>query len=96
MMKKMLQALLLIALSFAISACNGNEATPANNSADSSNSQTQLQEIIQRGELILGTSGNMTPMTRSIDEGKYAVGFDVDLAKTMAETMGVDLVVKVI
>ena len=96
MIKKMLQALLLIALSFAISGCNGNEASPANNLADSSNSLTQLQEIIQRGELILGTSGNMTPMTRSIDDGKHAVGFDIDLAKTMADTMGVDLVVKVI
>ncbi|MBL0707566.1 MAG: transporter substrate-binding domain-containing protein [Sulfurimonas sp.] len=56
---------------------------------------TRLQKIVQKGELVLGTSGNMTPMTRSINGGKDAVGFDIDLAKTMADTMGVELVVKV-
>jgi polar amino acid transport system substrate-binding protein len=57
---------------------------------------TALQKIVRKGTLVLGTSGNMTPMTRSIDNGKDAVGFDIDLAKTMADTMGVDLVIKVI
>lgn len=57
---------------------------------------TAMESIIRKGELVLGTSGNMTPMTRSINDGKDAVGFDIDLAKTMATTMGVELVVKVI
>ena len=57
---------------------------------------TALQKISKKGTLVLGTSGNMTPMTRSINNGKDAVGFDIDLAKTMADTMGVDLVIKVI
>jgi len=60
------------------------------------NADTTLQKIVKRGTLVLGTSGNMTPMTRSINKGKDAVGFDIDLAKTMADTMGVDLVIKVI
>lgn len=37
----------------------------------------------------------MTPITRSIDNGKDAVGFDIDLAQSMADTMGVKLVIKV-
>ena len=57
---------------------------------------TALQEIISKGKLVLGTSGNMTPMTRSINDGKDAVGLDIDLAKTMADTMGVELEIKVI
>jgi len=57
---------------------------------------TALQKIVKKGTLVLGTSGNMTPMTRAINHGKDAVGFDIDLAKTMADTMGVDLVIKVI
>ncbi len=92
MLNKMLKTALLIALAVTISACNGNEAKPAAAQSGS----THLQEIIQKGELVLGTSGNMTPMTRSIDDGKDAVGFDIDLARAMAETMGVKLVVKVI
>jgi len=57
---------------------------------------TALETIVKKGQLILGTSGNMTPMTRSVSEGKDAVGFDVDLAKAMANSMGVKLVIKVI
>ncbi len=60
------------------------------------NADTAFQKIVKKGTIILGTSGNMTPMTRSINNGKDAVGFDIDLAKTMADTMGVDLVIKVI
>ncbi len=60
------------------------------------NAATALENIIDDKKLVLGTSGNMTPMTRSIDNGKDAMGFDIDLARSMAETMGVELVVKVI
>jgi len=60
------------------------------------NADTMLDKIAKKGTLVLGTSGNMTPMTRAINSNKDAVGFDIDLAKTMADTMGVDLVVKVI
>jgi len=60
------------------------------------NAQTALEGIVKKGKLVLGTSGNMTPMTRSIDKGKDAVGFDIDLAKAMAQSMGVELEIKVI
>jgi len=60
------------------------------------NADTALQNIIDDKKLVLGTSGNMTPMTRSIDGGKDAVGFDIDLARSMAETMGVELEIKVL
>jgi len=57
---------------------------------------TKLQSIVDDGELVVGTSGNMSPMTRAIDDGKTAVGFDMDLAQTMAKSLGVELVIKVI
>jgi len=90
-MNKIMKTALLIALAFSINACNGIAATPT-----AQNSETHLQQIIKRGTLVLGTSGNMTPMTRSINNGKDAVGFDIDLAKAMAESMGVELQIKVI
>ena len=58
--------------------------------------KSPLQKIVKKGKLVLGTSGNMKPMTEAIDNGKSAVGFDIDLAKTMANAMGVELEVKVI
>jgi polar amino acid transport system substrate-binding protein len=48
-----------------------------------------LSRIQQRGELVLGTSGNMPSMSETRD-GKV-VGFDIDLARLMASGMGVKL-----
>lgn len=90
-MNKLFKMALLVVLAIAISACNATTPTPSAKSETS-----HLKSIIKKGTLVLGTSGNMSPMTRSIDGGKDAVGFDVDLAKTMAESMGVALEVKVI
>jgi len=67
-------------------------ATSALNAADYS---PVLKRIQERGELVLGTSGNMPPMTRQLINGAV-VGFDIDLAETMAGAMGVKLVVKVL
>ncbi len=83
-MNKIFKMLLLVAIAFSIN------ATAAQSTA------THLQQIIKKGTLVLGTSGNMTPMTRSINDGKDAVGFDVDLAEAMAKSMGVELKVKII
>lgn len=59
--------------------------------ADSSTSV--IERIQKRGELVLGTSGNMAPMTQTRDDGKV-VGFDIDMARLMASGMGVKLNIK--
>ena len=90
-MKKILTTALLIISVITFSACNGSTPNVAQIEA-----KTALQKIVERGTLVLGTSGNMTPMTRSINDGKDAVGFDIDLAKTLASTMGVELEIKIL
>ena len=85
MMKNIFKIALALALAIGISACNG-APTPA---------PKKMASIVEKGELVLGTSRNMTPMTRSIDNGKDAIGFDIDLARSMAQTMGVKLVIKI-
>lgn len=52
-----------------------------------------LSRIQDRGELVLGTSGNMPSMSHKQEDGKV-VGFDVDLARLMASGMGVKLTIK--
>jgi len=52
-----------------------------------------LASIQKSGQLVLGTSANMPPMTGKNEEGKV-VGFDIHLARFMADGMGVELKIK--
>ena len=85
MLTKIVKSALVIA--FAITAAT---------TVSTASSDTKLEKIVKSGKLVLGTSGNMSPMTRSIDDGKSATGFDIDMAKAMAGAMGVKLEIKVI
>jgi len=59
----------------------------------SSNDAPVLSRIAQRGELVLGTSANMPPMTYKQPSGKV-IGLDVDIARVMAASLDAKLVVK--
>ncbi len=52
---------------------------------------SRLDEILKRGSLRVGTTGDYRPFT-SLDkaDGTYS-GFDIDLARSLAEAMGVKL-----
>ncbi|MFB3090173.1 MAG: transporter substrate-binding domain-containing protein, partial [Gammaproteobacteria bacterium] len=52
-----------------------------------------LASIQKSGQLVLGTSANMPPMTGKNEDGKV-VGFDIHLARFMADGMGVKLEIK--
>jgi polar amino acid transport system substrate-binding protein len=54
-----------------------------------------LDKVLERGRLILGTSGNMPSMSFFDDNGKVT-GFDVDLARLMANVMDVKLEIRVL
>jgi len=47
-----------------------------------------LERIMKRGELIVGTSGQQPPMTVTTKNGEI-IGLDIDMAKAMAEGLGV-------
>jgi len=49
-----------------------------------------LDNILQKGELVLGTAGTMPPLNMTTKDGEVT-GFEVDLARMMAEGMGVNL-----
>jgi len=53
-----------------------------------------LAKIKQRGQLVLGTSGNMPGMSMA-DASGNVTGLDIDIARLMAQGMGVELVTKV-
>jgi polar amino acid transport system substrate-binding protein len=47
-----------------------------------------LDRIMKKGELIVGTSGQQPPMTVTTKSGEI-IGMDIDMAKAMAEGLGV-------
>jgi polar amino acid transport system substrate-binding protein len=49
-----------------------------------------MSRIQKSGKLVVGTSGNMPLMSEKLMTGEL-VGFDIDMAKAMADTMGVEL-----
>lgn len=52
-----------------------------------------ISRIQESGKLVVGTSGTMPLMSEKLMTGELA-GFDIDMAKAMAETMGVKLELK--
>ncbi len=68
--------------------------TAAGSNAMEAASDSALTRIQQRGQLILGTSGNMPTMTQ-VDASGKVTGFDIDIARLMANSMDVKLVTKV-
>ncbi len=54
-----------------------------------------LARIQERGQLILGTSGNMPTMSQPDETGRLR-GFDIDIARLMADAMGVKLATRVL
>ena len=49
-----------------------------------------LDKIVQKGELVVGTSGDYPPFNAKAKDGRL-MGFDVDLAAAIAEGMGIKL-----
>jgi polar amino acid transport system substrate-binding protein len=93
-MKKLtFHAALLFLLASLVMACNTLVSSRTEAQAGAAQTST-LSRITQRGELVLGTSGNMPPMTEAQADGKV-IGFDVDLARLMASGMNVKLKTRV-
>ena len=49
-----------------------------------------LDDIVRKGELVVGTAGNMPPLNMTTKEGEV-IGFEIDLAELIAKAMGVKL-----
>ena len=66
----------------------------SSNTAKSSASPV-IDRVLQRGELAVGMAGNMPPLNMTTKEGEL-IGYEVDLAKAMAQAMGVKAKLQVI
>ena len=98
-MKRRLTALALaLGLTFTLAACGGTAGTadtPAGNSASpAGNSQTPAAEsdmayVKEKGTLVVGMT-DFAPMDYKDENGQW-IGFDADMAKAFAESLGVEV-----
>ncbi len=78
----------VLVLSVALIGCGGNTDAPAEQPAEAVD--TSLEAITEKGVLILGLDDSFPPMGFRDRDGEI-VGFDIDLAKEVANRLGVEL-----
>lgn len=84
---KILAAVLTTAL---LTACGGGASNGAGNATPAGTGRTRLDEIKERGKLIVGTEGTYSPNSFHDEDGNL-VGFDVEVAAVIAKHMGVEV-----
>lgn len=104
-MKKILALLLALCMIFALAACGEAESEPSEAPAseapeseapaeESPAAESDLAYVQDKGTLIVGIT-EFEPMDYQDENGEW-IGFDADLAKAFAESLGVDVVFQVI
>lgn len=94
---KLVCIIMCIAMVAALCACGSSASTPAASDAPESEPQNALEKIKADGVLTVALSPDFSPM-EFVDASKSGqdqyVGFDVSLAKYIAEYIGVDLTIE--
>ncbi len=95
MFKKLIITVLVISMLVVLGACAKTE-TPAEKPAETPAETTvegKLGEIKEKGKIVLGTAADYPPYEfhKLIDGQDKIVGFDIEIAKLIAEDLGVEL-----
>lgn len=91
--KKLLAVILIITLALTAAACGAKTDSAA---AGDKKVASKLEEIKAKGKIVLGTSADYPPYEfhKQIDGKDEIVGFDIEIAKTIAKELGVELEIK--
>lgn len=88
-MKKLLSMIMMFAMALTFAGCSGNSSGSGTESSAAPAEKTLLDEIRERGYIVIGTEGNWSPWTYH-DESDKLTGFDVEVGKLIAEHLGVE------
>lgn len=88
-LKKLMVLAVTGALTVSMVAGCGGETTETNQTAE----DTSLTDVQEKGYFTLGLDADFAPMGFTQEDGEI-VGFDIDLAKAVAEKMGVEVEIK--
>ena len=90
-MTRKTRALAALGIAIALHGCGaGGARKPAPAASAATSASPVLDRIQERGELLIGTSGNQPPLNATTKDGRI-VGLEVDLARAMASAMDVKL-----
>lgn len=94
--KASLLLVLVMLLSITLTACGGKGGNIQGENNNVEGEGRGLQEIIDSGKIVLGTSADYPPFEfhAMIDGKDTIVGFDIEIAKYIAEDLGVELEIK--
>ncbi len=92
--KKMIALILALVFVFAFTGCTQKPAT--DNKAPEQTTASKIAEIQKKGKIVLGTSADYPPYEfhKLINGKDEIVGFDIEIAKTIAADLGVELEIK--
>lgn len=98
-MKKFLSLALALTMCASLAACSngasssgntsGSESTSGSGAGSSSQAESDMQYVKDKGTLVVGIT-NFEPMDYQDADGNW-IGFDADMAKAFAESLGVDV-----
>lgn len=89
LMKKRLAFLPLGAAALLLAACGSNDNADTADTGSTENDADLLAEIQEEGTLVVGTEGTYPPFTFHDASGELT-GFDVEIAREIAERLGVE------
>ena len=86
----------LLIASLALTGCtSGTDGAAAESSvgasANSAASDTSLADILEAGEIVVGTEGTYRPFSYHVDGSGELTGYDVEVARVVAEELGVEI-----
>ena len=85
-MKKLLGYVVVLTSFLMLTACAGMQGAATTSPV--------LDRIVMNGELVVGTAASMPPLNMTTKDGEI-IGMEIDLARAMADSMGVKLNIKV-
>jgi polar amino acid transport system substrate-binding protein len=97
MLKKLLILFVAMAMICTSAGCGAKPSddadTPTEDAAADTITDTSLDDILSKGEMVLGCDDSFPPMGFRDQDGEI-IGFDIDLARAVAGELGVELVVR--
>lgn len=86
MKKKIISVVLVVVMILSLSACGSSSSE----SSEGSSNDSRLYDILDRGTLNVGIIANCVPYSSTDTNGEY-IGYEIDMAKEIAESLDVEL-----
>lgn len=87
-MKKIIALMMTLLMALSMTACGSSDSTEKT-SSDAGSTESDLAYVKEKGTLVVGIT-DFEPMDYKDENGEW-IGFDADMAKAFAESIGVDV-----